>query len=151
MSWVRCGGFTLGKYNTILVSFSQVLSSLIQPHCGSLAPPAGQWQRQSQSHRGPDQQAAGLHERDGAAAGGGPAFSPRPCPGQGPWAGRGHGGGLLAVPRSAAQTDRAALTPPVPTPAQETGGAQVTLIPALHWDKTETLHYVGLFNVSTFI
>lgn len=113
-------------------SCSQVLSSLIQPHCGSLAPPAGQWQRQSQSHRGPDQQAVGHHECDGAAAArGGAAFSPNPCPGQGPWAGHGHGGGLLAGPRSAAQADRAALTPPVPTPAQETGGAQVTLRPAL--------------------
>ena len=116
-----------------VVSCLYVLCSLIQPHCGSLAPPAAQWQRRSQSHRGPEQQAAGLHERHGgAAARGGPAFSPRPWPGQGPWAGPGHGGGLLAGPRSAAQADRAALTPPVPTPAQETGGAQVSQL-------TETL------------
>lgn len=120
----------------ILVSFSQVLSSLIQPHCGSLAPSAGQWQRQSQSHQGPDQQAAGLHDHDGAAAGGRFAFSPRPWSGQGPWAGHRHGGSLLAGPRSAAQADRAALTPPVPTPAQETGGAQVTVISAL-WIETK--------------
>lgn len=113
-----------------MISVSQVLSSLIQSQCGSLAPPAGQWQRQSQSqsHQGPDQQAAGLHEHGGAAAGGGPAFSSSPCPGQGPWTGHGHGGGLLAGPRSAAQADRAALAPPVQTPAQETGGAQVTVI-----------------------
>jgi len=71
---------------------------------------------------------AGLHECDGAAAAKwGPAFSPKPWPRQGPRPGRGgHGGRLLAGPRSAAQADRAALAAPLQTPAQETGGAQVT-------------------------
>lgn len=98
----------------------------VQSHCGPLAPSAGQWQ--SQSHSGPDQQAAGLHEHDGAAAG--LAFSPRPGSGQRPRAGHGHGGGLLAATRSAAQADRTAFPSPVPTPAKETGGTQVTVISA---------------------
>lgn len=129
----------------MISDFPQVLSSLIQPQCGSLAPPAGQWQRQSQSHQGPDQQAAGLHEHGGAAAGGGPAFSSSPLPGQGPWTGHGHGGGLLAGPRSAAQADRAALAPPVQTPAQETGGAQVTVISDL---QTEVHLHAELFKAT---
>lgn len=111
-------------FHVVIGLFFPGFFSLIQPHCGSLAPSAGQWQ--NQSLQGPDRKAAGLHEHDGAAAGGWPAYSPRPWSGQGPWAEHGHGGNMLAGPWCATQADRAAFTTPVQTPAEEAGGAQVT-------------------------
>lgn len=72
-----------------------------------------------------------LHGHHRAAAGGQPAFSTRRRPGQGPCAGYGHRRGLLRGPRSAPPAYRAALTSPVPTPAEKAGGAQVTVVSAV--------------------
>lgn len=81
------------------------------------------------------QRVAELHERDGAAACGRPAFSPRPWKGQGRRAECGHGGHLLAVNRGFTQADRTTLSSPVPAPAQKAGRAQVgftSVVPIRH-------------------